>query len=50
MREERFDAVPGYGEPVRLDAVKRECGVAVNMRLLQGRYEDGDVHGISPGV
>jgi hypothetical protein len=42
--------VPGHGEPVRLDAVKRERSVAVDMRLLQGRYEDGDVHGISPGV
>ena len=49
MRDERFDAVPGHGEPVRLDAVKRECGVAVDVRLLQGRYEDGE-HGISPGV
>jgi hypothetical protein len=42
--------VPGHGEPVRFDAVKRECSVAVDMRLLLGRYEDGDVHGISPCV
>jgi hypothetical protein len=35
---------------VRLDAVKRECSVAVDMGLLTGRYEDGDVHGISPCV
>ena len=42
--------MPGHGEPVRLDAVKRECSVAVDMRLLQGRYEDGEVHGNSPGV